>query len=157
METGIIISITMGGFVVALSLCCICTACCVGIRRRRNIHNSTTCSSPPVVVTSTTHTAPGGYPVAQMPPATGYQQQAMYPPYPTQATAHGQMPMPMPAATSPAPGVQAYVAPYPPMPTATMNPPSYEAAVAGVGVGQPNNASSGYEKQAPYNPNYNAY
>ncbi|XP_053963294.1 protein shisa-5 isoform X1 [Anastrepha ludens] len=111
----------------------------------------------PVVVTSTTHTAPGGYPVAQMPPATGYQQQAMYPPYPTQATAHGQMPMPMPAATSPAPGVQAYVAPYPPMPTATMNPPSYEAAVAGVGVGQPNNASSGYEKQAPYNPNYNAY
>ncbi|XP_053963296.1 protein shisa-5 isoform X3 [Anastrepha ludens] len=128
-------------------------------RRRRGVvlRTYTTTTGSPVVVTSTTHTAPGGYPVAQMPPATGYQQQAMYPPYPTQATAHGQMPMPMPAATSPAPGVQAYVAPYPPMPTATMNPPSYEAAVAGVGVGQPNNASSGYEKQAPYNPNYNAY
>ncbi|XP_054739269.1 protein shisa-5 isoform X2 [Anastrepha obliqua] len=127
------------------------------LRGRKRYTNERLSHKAPVVVTSTTHTAPGGYPVAQMPPATGYQQQAVYPPYPTQATAHGQMPMPMPAATSPAPGVQAYVAPYPPMPTATMNPPSYEAAVAGVGVGQPNNASSGYEKQAPYNPNYNAY
>ncbi|XP_054739270.1 protein shisa-5 isoform X3 [Anastrepha obliqua] len=136
-------------FLVMFFISC-CSYCCTV--KKRGVVLST-----PVVVTSTTHTAPGGYPVAQMPPATGYQQQAVYPPYPTQATAHGQMPMPMPAATSPAPGVQAYVAPYPPMPTATMNPPSYEAAVAGVGVGQPNNASSGYEKQAPYNPNYNAY
>ncbi|XP_017474504.1 PREDICTED: protein shisa-5 isoform X2 [Rhagoletis zephyria] len=111
----------------------------------------------PVVVTSTTHTAPGGYPVTQMPPATGYQQQSMYPPYPTQTGVHGEMPMPMPVAQPPAPGIQPYVTPYPPMPAAAMNPPSYDAAVAGVGTGQPNNASSGYEKQAPYNPHYNAY
>lgn len=44
--------------------------------------------------------------------------------------------------------------PYPPaVPAMNYNPPSYDAAVAGVGVAQPNS----YEKQAPYNPNYNAY
>ncbi|XP_011188597.1 uncharacterized protein LOC105216034 isoform X9 [Zeugodacus cucurbitae] len=107
----------------------------------------------PVVVTSTTHTAPGGYPITQVPPPSGYQQQPMYPPYPTPAGAPGQMPMPMPmpGAQSPMSGVQ----PYPPaVPATTYNPPSYDAAVAGVGVAQPNNS---FEKQAPYNPNYNAY
>ncbi|XP_014100262.1 uncharacterized protein [Bactrocera oleae] len=104
----------------------------------------------PVVVTSTTHTAPGGYPVTQVPPPNAYQQQPMYPPYPTAAGGAGQMPMPMPSAQPPMPGMQ----PYPPaVPATNYNPPSYEAAVAGVGVAQPNT----YEKQAPYNPNYNAY
>ncbi|XP_049309525.1 uncharacterized protein LOC105232031 isoform X1 [Bactrocera dorsalis] len=106
----------------------------------------------PVVVTSTTHTAPGSYPVTQMPPPNAYQQQPMYPPYPTATSGPNQMPMPMPmpSAQPPMPGMQ----PYPPaVPAANYNPPSYEAAVAGVGVAQQNT----YEKQAPYNPNYNAY
>ncbi|XP_018805098.1 PREDICTED: extensin isoform X9 [Bactrocera latifrons] len=108
----------------------------------------------PVVVTSTTHTAPGSYPVTQVPPPNTYQQQPMYPHYPTATSGPNQMPMPMPmpmpSAQPPMPGMQ----PYPPaVPAANYNPPSYEAAVAGVGVAQPNT----YEKQAPYNPNYNAY
>ncbi|XP_012154756.1 protein shisa-5 isoform X5 [Ceratitis capitata] len=108
----------------------------------------------PVVVTSTTHTAPGGYPVTQVPPPAVYQQQPMYPPYPTSAGGPVQMPMPMPmpGMHPPAPGMQ----PYPPaVPAANYNPPSYDAAVAGVGVAQPNTTSNTYEKQAPYNPNYN--
>uniref|UniRef100_A0A0A1WVY7 Translation initiation factor IF-2 n=1 Tax=Zeugodacus cucurbitae TaxID=28588 RepID=A0A0A1WVY7_ZEUCU len=123
-----------------------CGYCCSSKQRG-------TVLSTPVVVTSTTHTAPGGYPITQVPPPSGYQQQPMYPPYPTPAGAPGQMPMPMPmpGAQPPMSGVQ----PYPPaVPATTYNPPSYDAAVAGVGVAQPNNS---FEKQAPYNPNYNAY
>ncbi|XP_073845209.1 uncharacterized protein isoform X6 [Musca autumnalis] len=114
----------------------------------------------PIVVTSATHTAPGGYPVSQMPvgattTATGYQTQA-YPapqayaaPYPPQGVPT-QMPMPMPASQPPVPGLQPYVAPYPPM--ANDAPPSYDMAVSGAGAGVPNNGT--YEKQAPYNPNF---
>ncbi|XP_050323816.1 uncharacterized protein LOC126755353 isoform X3 [Bactrocera neohumeralis] len=119
---------------------------------RRNYQQHLRYPKPPVVVTSTTHTAPGSYPVTQVPPPNAYQQQPMYPPYPTATSGPNQvpMPMPMPSAQPPMPGMQ----PYPPaVPAANYNPPSYEAAVAGVGVAQPNT----YEKQAPYNPNYNAY
>ncbi|XP_049309532.1 protein shisa-5 isoform X8 [Bactrocera dorsalis] len=122
-----------------------CGYCCSSKQRG-------TVLSTPVVVTSTTHTAPGSYPVTQMPPPNAYQQQPMYPPYPTATSGPNQMPMPMPmpSAQPPMPGMQ----PYPPaVPAANYNPPSYEAAVAGVGVAQQNT----YEKQAPYNPNYNAY
>ncbi|XP_011291176.1 protein shisa-5 isoform X6 [Musca domestica] len=111
-------------------------------------------TSAPIVVTSATHTAPGGYPVSQMPvgattatTATAYQTQSYATPYPPQG-APTQMPMPMPACP---PGVQPpHVAPYPPMPSAA--PPSYDVAVSGAGAGVPNNGS--YEKQAPYNPNF---
>ncbi|XP_039956090.1 extensin isoform X6 [Bactrocera tryoni] len=122
-----------------------CGYCCSSKQRG-------TVLATPVVVTSTTHTAPGSYPVTQVPPPNAYQQQPMYPPYPTATSGPNQMPMPMPmpSAQPPMPGMQ----PYPPaVPAANYNPPSYEAAVAGVGVAQPNT----YEKQAPYNPNYNAY
>ncbi|XP_049309526.1 uncharacterized protein LOC105232031 isoform X2 [Bactrocera dorsalis] len=152
MWTGMIVGIVMGSFVVALSITCLCLGICYNVRKRRNMHNNTTFPSPPVVVTSTTHTAPGSYPVTQMPPPNAYQQQPMYPPYPTATSGPNQMPMPMPmpSAQPPMPGMQ----PYPPaVPAANYNPPSYEAAVAGVGVAQQNT----YEKQAPYNPNYNAY
>ncbi|XP_036218527.1 uncharacterized protein [Bactrocera oleae] len=133
------ISIFVLFFLIFLAIC---------IKRRRTVVTQRTLA--PVVVTSTTHTAPGGYPVTQVPPPNAYQQQPMYPPYPTAAGGAGQMPMPMPSAQPPMPGMQ----PYPPaVPATNYNPPSYEAAVAGVGVAQPNT----YEKQAPYNPNYNAY
>ncbi|XP_073845211.1 uncharacterized protein isoform X8 [Musca autumnalis] len=130
-----------------------CGYCCT--KKRRG-----TVLSAPIVVTSATHTAPGGYPVSQMPvgattTATGYQTQA-YPapqayaaPYPPQGVPT-QMPMPMPASQPPVPGLQPYVAPYPPM--ANDAPPSYDMAVSGAGAGVPNNGT--YEKQAPYNPNF---
>lgn len=44
------------------------------------------------------------------------------------------------------------MAPYPPMPASSMNPPSYDVAVSGAGVWQPNDTA--YQKQAPYNPNF---
>ncbi|XP_018805093.1 PREDICTED: protein shisa-5 isoform X5 [Bactrocera latifrons] len=124
------------------------------LRGRQRRTNERVSNKAPVVVTSTTHTAPGSYPVTQVPPPNTYQQQPMYPHYPTATSGPNQMPMPMPmpmpSAQPPMPGMQ----PYPPaVPAANYNPPSYEAAVAGVGVAQPNT----YEKQAPYNPNYNAY
>ncbi|XP_067631733.1 uncharacterized protein [Eurosta solidaginis] len=131
--------------------------------RKRDTTNASISDKAPVVVTSATHTAPRSYPVAQMvpPPTAGYQQQqTMYPPYPTQtqhAPVHMPMPMPMPTAQPPMPAVQPYMAPYPPASAANMNPPSYDAVVAGNAPGAQNNSSSGYEKQAPYNPSYNAY
>ncbi|XP_075166507.1 uncharacterized protein LOC142238682 isoform X4 [Haematobia irritans] len=111
----------------------------------------------PIVVTSSTHTAPGGYPVTQMPAGAtmaAYQPQVYAAPYPTQgAPTQMPMPMPMPTGQPPAPGVQPYMAPYPPVPApANMNPPSYDMAVGAAGSGVANNAT--YEKQAPYNPNY---
>ncbi|XP_073845215.1 uncharacterized protein isoform X10 [Musca autumnalis] len=129
-------------------------------RRCMNKRHSVQVIGAPIVVTSATHTAPGGYPVSQMPvgattTATGYQTQA-YPapqayaaPYPPQGVPT-QMPMPMPASQPPVPGLQPYVAPYPPM--ANDAPPSYDMAVSGAGAGVPNNGT--YEKQAPYNPNF---
>uniref|UniRef100_A0A1L8EIQ9 Putative conserved protein with signal anchor n=2 Tax=Haematobia irritans TaxID=7368 RepID=A0A1L8EIQ9_HAEIR len=111
----------------------------------------------PIVVTSSTHTAPGGYPVTQMPAGAtmaAYQPQVYAAPYPTQgAPTQMPMPMPMPTGQPPAPGVQPYMAPYAPVPApANMNPPSYDMAVGAAGSGVANNAT--YEKQAPYNPNY---
>ncbi|XP_067631734.1 uncharacterized protein [Eurosta solidaginis] len=142
-------------FIIFVIMSC-CRFCCSNKKRG-------TVLSTPVVVTSATHTAPRSYPVAQMvpPPTAGYQQQqTMYPPYPTQtqhAPVHMPMPMPMPTAQPPMPAVQPYMAPYPPASAANMNPPSYDAVVAGNAPGAQNNSSSGYEKQAPYNPSYNAY
>ncbi|XP_030560218.1 tyrosine-protein phosphatase non-receptor type 23 isoform X2 [Drosophila novamexicana] len=113
----------------------------------------------PVVVTSATHTAPGGYPVTQI-PATTYQPHAYGTAYPAQNTGNVsvQMPMPMhmPGAQPPMPGMSPHVAAYPPMPqpgvaAANMNPPSYDMAMANPG---PSVMPGGYEKQMPYNPNY---
>ncbi|XP_013113874.1 protein shisa-5 isoform X9 [Stomoxys calcitrans] len=123
----------------------------------------------PIVVTSATHTAPGGYPVPQMPvggttTTTAYQTQVYATPYPPQgpptqmpmpmpAGQPAQMPMPMPMPAGQTAGAQPYMAPYPSMPAAAnMNPPSYEMAVGGAGSGAATNAT--YEKQSPYNPNY---
>ncbi|XP_037954110.1 protein shisa-5 isoform X8 [Teleopsis dalmanni] len=113
----------------------------------------------PVVVTSATHTAPGGYPVTQMPPPGGYQTNVTVAPYPTHQQPHMQMQMPMPMpmpGMQPSGGMQPHMAPYPPMgaQSSAMNPPSYDVAVAGVGAGYPN--QSAYEKQAPYNPSFTA-
>ncbi|XP_050323817.1 protein shisa-5 isoform X4 [Bactrocera neohumeralis] len=147
MEDFIIVFII--NFIILIMILVCVTCICPKIRETRNRGRIL---AAPVVVTSTTHTAPGSYPVTQVPPPNAYQQQPMYPPYPTATSGPNQvpMPMPMPSAQPPMPGMQ----PYPPaVPAANYNPPSYEAAVAGVGVAQPNT----YEKQAPYNPNYNAY
>uniref|UniRef100_A0A1L8EA06 Putative secreted protein n=2 Tax=Haematobia irritans TaxID=7368 RepID=A0A1L8EA06_HAEIR len=127
-----------------------CGYCCTRKRRGAVL-------SAPIVVTSSTHTAPGGYPVTQMPAGAtmaAYQPQVYAAPYPTQgAPTQMPMPMPMPTGQPPAPGVQPYMAPYAPVPApANMNPPSYDMAVGAAGSGVANNAT--YEKQAPYNPNY---
>ncbi|XP_023303437.2 protein transport protein SEC31 isoform X4 [Lucilia cuprina] len=149
---GIVMSSLIGTVMVVI---CILTfvSCC---RRRKNIYNNANISTP-VVVTSATHTAPGGYPVTQMPvgaTTTAYQTQAYAAPYPPQgAPTQMPMPMPMPAGQPPADcNMQPHLAPYPQMPAASMNPPPYDVAVSGAGAGQVNN--TGYQKQAPYNPNY---
>ncbi|XP_061400182.1 protein shisa-5 [Musca vetustissima] len=137
-------------FVFVIFSCC--GYCCT--KKRRG-----TVLSAPIVVTSATHTAPGGYPVTQMPvcatttatPAA-YHTQSYATPYPPQGVPT-QMPMPMPASQPPAPGVQPYAAPYPPAMMPSAAPPSYDVAVGGAGAGVPKNGS--YEKQAPYNPNFN--
>ncbi|XP_032591036.1 actin cytoskeleton-regulatory complex protein PAN1 isoform X4 [Drosophila grimshawi] len=128
-----------------------CGYCCTSKRRG-------TVLSTPVVVTSATHTAPGGYPVTQI-PATTYQPNTYGTPYPAQTTGNvsvQQMPMPMPGV--PMPGMQPNVVAYPPMPmpqpgagAANMNPPTYDMAMANSG---PSVMPGGYEKQSPYNPNY---
>ncbi|KAM7341911.1 uncharacterized protein ACRADG_009518 isoform 10-T10 [Cochliomyia hominivorax] len=109
--------------------------------------------SAPVVVTSATHTAPSGYPVTQMPvgaTTTAYQTHAVVTPYPRQdVPAH--MQMPMPPSQYPVAGAQP---PYPPMPAGNMNPPPYDVAVSGAGAGHQNATAGVYEKQEPYNPNY---
>ncbi|XP_052839898.1 atrophin-1 isoform X2 [Drosophila gunungcola] len=118
----------------------------------------------PVVVTSATHTAPGGYPVTQMPPP-GYPAGNAYgAPYPAQTTGNVtvQMPMPMPHQQQhqqmpmpmQMPGMQTHGVAYPPYPgagAANMNPPPYDMAMANPG---PSVMPAGYEKQAPYNPNF---
>ncbi|XP_005180279.1 protein shisa-5 isoform X11 [Musca domestica] len=143
-DSAIILALGITFFIFAI------TSIGVFVTRKRRISDR----KAPIVVTSATHTAPGGYPVSQMPvgattatTATAYQTQSYATPYPPQG-APTQMPMPMPACP---PGVQPpHVAPYPPMPSAA--PPSYDVAVSGAGAGVPNNGS--YEKQAPYNPNF---
>ncbi|XP_037954106.1 protein shisa-5 isoform X4 [Teleopsis dalmanni] len=126
---------------------------------RRRLLKKAVVFSTPVVVTSATHTAPGGYPVTQMPPPGGYQTNVTVAPYPTHQQPHMQMQMPMPMpmpGMQPSGGMQPHMAPYPPMgaQSSAMNPPSYDVAVAGVGAGYPN--QSAYEKQAPYNPSFTA-
>ncbi|KAH8277633.1 hypothetical protein KR018_002523 [Drosophila ironensis] len=121
----------------------------------------------PVVVTSATHTAPGGYPVTQLPPpgypaGNAYVAPASYPaqttgnvtvqmpmPMPQQSQQQMQMPMPMPM-----PGMQTHGSVYPPYPgagAANMSPPPYDMAMSNAG---PSVIPPGYEKQAPYNPNF---
>ncbi|XP_022220246.1 uncharacterized protein LOC111072589 isoform X7 [Drosophila obscura] len=143
---------------IAIWIACICLRCCVALQIYKQILSFAT----PVVVTSATHTAPGGYPVTQLPPP-GYPAGNVYgTPYPAQTTgnvtvqmpmpmqqqqAHQQMPMPMP-------GMQTHGVAYPPYPgagAANMNPPTYDMAVASPG---PSVMPAGYEKQSPYNPNF---
>ncbi|XP_034102606.1 uncharacterized protein LOC117567022 isoform X6 [Drosophila albomicans] len=129
--------------------------------RRLRLQTATVINTSPVVVTSATHTAPGGYPVTTVPARTYQTTTYATTPYPAQTTGPNltvQMPMPMPTAHSPMPGVQQPQGPpYPPVQqypgasAANMNPPSYDAAMAN---SSPSVAAPGYEKQMPYNPNY---
>ncbi|XP_026842061.1 protein shisa-5 isoform X7 [Drosophila persimilis] len=114
----------------------------------------------PVVVTSATHTAPGGYPVTQLPPPGYPAGNAYAAPYPAQTTGNVTVQMPMPMQQQhqqmpmPLPGMQTHGVAYPPYPGAgasNMNPPTYDMAVASPG---PSVMPAGYEKQSPYNPNF---
>ncbi|XP_068145201.1 uncharacterized protein [Drosophila tropicalis] len=146
----------MEGFFIALIIAfCIfiITSIVVCIRRKQKAARNVgyTIREAPVVVTSATHTAPGGYPVTQLPPP-GYPPNPpnVYSPapYPAQTTGNVTVQMPMPQPGMPTHGVT----PYPPMPQpGSMNPPSYDMAVASPG---PSVIPSSYEKQAPYNPTY---
>ncbi|XP_070069158.1 uncharacterized protein [Drosophila takahashii] len=118
------------------------------------------CKKAPVVVTSATHTAPGGYPVTQLPPPGYPAGNAYVAPvsYPAQTTGNVTVQMPMPMTHQqmpmPMPGMQTHGVAYPPYPgagAASMNPPPYDMAMANPG---PSVMPSGYEKQAPYNPNF---
>ncbi|XP_017027785.1 annexin A11 isoform X2 [Drosophila kikkawai] len=140
------------------------TTIVVCIRRKQKAAQNvgyTISESAPVVVTSATHTAPGGYPVTQLPPP-GYPAGNAYAPapYPAQTTGNVtvQMPMPMPQQHQqmpmPMPGMQTHGVSYPAYPgagPANMNPPPYDMAMANPG---PSVMPAGYEKQAPYNPNF---
>ncbi|XP_016943488.3 uncharacterized protein [Drosophila suzukii] len=133
-----------------------CGYCCTSRRQGAVL-------STPVVVTSATHTAPGGYPVTQLPPPGYPAGNAYVAPvgYPAQTTGNVtvQMPMQMPPHNQqqmpmPMPGMQTHGVAYPPYPgagAASMNPPPYDMAMANPG---PSVMPSGYEKQAPYNPNF---
>ncbi|KAM7341914.1 uncharacterized protein ACRADG_009518 isoform 13-T13 [Cochliomyia hominivorax] len=142
MDLTIILAVTFSILVFFL------TSIAVFLTRKRNHRNNA-----PVVVTSATHTAPSGYPVTQMPvgaTTTAYQTHAVVTPYPRQdVPAH--MQMPMPPSQYPVAGAQP---PYPPMPAGNMNPPPYDVAVSGAGAGHQNATAGVYEKQEPYNPNY---
>ncbi|XP_068145192.1 uncharacterized protein [Drosophila tropicalis] len=132
--------------VLIVLFCCLCFVYCKCCYFGNNRPVET-----PVVVTSATHTAPGGYPVTQLPPP-GYPPNPpnVYSPapYPAQTTGNVTVQMPMPQPGMPTHGVT----PYPPMPQpGSMNPPSYDMAVASPG---PSVIPSSYEKQAPYNPTY---
>nr|XP_017008437.2 MAGE-like protein 2 isoform X2 [Drosophila takahashii] len=128
--------------------------------RRLRMGNSTVITAAPVVVTSATHTAPGGYPVTQLPPPGYPAGNAYVAPvsYPAQTTGNVTVQMPMPMTHQqmpmPMPGMQTHGVAYPPYPgagAASMNPPPYDMAMANPG---PSVMPSGYEKQAPYNPNF---
>ncbi|XP_017079189.1 uncharacterized protein LOC108113181 isoform X1 [Drosophila eugracilis] len=131
-------------------------------KRNQKLADKAVIEATPVVVTSATHTAPGGYPVTQLPPP-GYPAGNAYAspaPYPAQTTSNVtmQMPMPMPQQNQqqmPMPGMQTHGVVYPTYPgagAASMNPPSYDQAITHPG---PSVMPAGYEKQAPYNPNFN--
>ncbi|XP_017027790.1 annexin A11 isoform X7 [Drosophila kikkawai] len=152
------------GLIIAFTIF-IVTSIVVCIRRKqkaaRNVGYTISEGGAPVVVTSATHTAPGGYPVTQLPPP-GYPAGNAYAPapYPAQTTGNVtvQMPMPMPQQHQqmpmPMPGMQTHGVSYPAYPgagPANMNPPPYDMAMANPG---PSVMPAGYEKQAPYNPNF---
>ncbi|XP_034651326.1 atrophin-1 isoform X4 [Drosophila subobscura] len=139
------------------------TTAVVCIRRRQKAARNVGYSigeCAPVVVTSATHTAPGGYPVTQLPPP-GYPAGNAYAvPYPAQTTGNVTVQMPMPMQQQhqqmpmPMPGTHTHGVAYPPYPgagAANMNPPTYDMAVASPG---PSVMPAGYEKQSPYNPNF---
>ncbi|KRJ99381.1 probable pathogenesis-related protein ARB_02861 isoform X2 [Drosophila yakuba] len=132
-------------------------------KRKQRLADKVVIEATPVVVTSATHTAPGGYPVTQLPPP-GYPAGNAYvtsTSYPAQTTGNVtvQMPMPMPQQNQqqmpmPMPGMQTHGVAYPPYPgagAASMNPPPYDMAMANPG---PSVMPAGYEKQAPYNPHF---
>ncbi|XP_020802325.1 metacaspase-1 isoform X1 [Drosophila serrata] len=145
---------TYKAVIIAFAILWICVVCfwkCCKCRKDK----------APVVVTSATHTAPGGYPVTQLPPP-GYPAGNAYAPasYPAQTTGNVTVQMPMPMAQQhqqmpmPMPGMQTHGVAYPPYPgagPANMNPPPYDMAMANPG---PSVMPAGYEKQAPYNPNF---
>ncbi|KAM7341908.1 uncharacterized protein ACRADG_009518 isoform 7-T7 [Cochliomyia hominivorax] len=152
MRTEEIISIVLGVTIVVIII--VAWFCELkGLCKPRQFFYHAPTMSPPVVVTSATHTAPSGYPVTQMPvgaTTTAYQTHAVVTPYPRQdVPAH--MQMPMPPSQYPVAGAQP---PYPPMPAGNMNPPPYDVAVSGAGAGHQNATAGVYEKQEPYNPNY---
>ncbi|XP_033154036.1 MAGE-like protein 2 isoform X3 [Drosophila mauritiana] len=141
------------------------TSAAVFLTRGRTRRAALTKGAAPVVVTSATHTAPGGYPVTQLPPpgypsgnayvtATSYPAQTtgnvtVQMPMPMNHQSQQQMPMPMPM-----PGQQTHGVAYPSYPcaeAANMNPPPYDMAMANPG---PSVMPAGYEKQAPYNPHF---
>ncbi|XP_030238335.1 U1 small nuclear ribonucleoprotein C isoform X2 [Drosophila navojoa] len=138
------------------------SSCAVFLTRGRNGRAQLMKGAAPVVVTSATHTAPGGYPVTQI-PATTYQPNAYGTPYPAQTAGNVtvQMPMgmPMPGGQPAMPAMPPQMGTagaYPPtMPpgggAVNMNPPSYDMAMANPG---PSVVPGTYEKQMPYNPNY---
>ncbi|KAH8291485.1 hypothetical protein KR054_012183 [Drosophila jambulina] len=130
-------------------------------KRNQRLADKGVIEATPVVVTSATHTAPGGYPVTQLPPP-GYPASNVYTPapYPAQTTGNVTVQMPMPMAQQhqqmpmPMPGMQTHGVAYPLYPgagQANMNPPPYDMAMANPG---PSVMPAGYEKQAPYNPNF---
>ncbi|XP_017087863.2 splicing factor, proline- and glutamine-rich isoform X9 [Drosophila bipectinata] len=157
-------------FVVVLSLLLAgIIRCAMRKRNQRKVDNAVI-ESTPVVVTSATHTAPGGYPVTQLPPP-GYPAGNSYSTmtaYPAQTTSNVTVQMPMPHLPQdqhqpppqqmpmpmPMPGMQTHGVAYPPYPGAgasNMNPPTYDMAMANPA---PSVIPSGYEKQAAYNPNF---
>ncbi|XP_017054234.1 uncharacterized protein LOC108096838 isoform X2 [Drosophila ficusphila] len=131
--------------------------------RRLRMGTSTVITAAPVVVTSATHTAPGGYPVTQLPPPGYPVGNAYAAPAPYLGQTNGsvtvQMPMPMPPQNQqqmpmPMAGMQTHGVAYPPYPgqgAANMDPPTYDVAMANPG---PSVMPAGYEKQAPYNPHF---
>ncbi|XP_017054235.1 uncharacterized protein LOC108096838 isoform X4 [Drosophila ficusphila] len=160
----------MEGFWIGLSIAFsifIITSIVVCIRRRqkaaRNVGYTISEGGAPVVVTSATHTAPGGYPVTQLPPPGYPVGNAYAAPAPYLGQTNGsvtvQMPMPMPPQNQqqmpmPMAGMQTHGVAYPPYPgqgAANMDPPTYDVAMANPG---PSVMPAGYEKQAPYNPHF---
>ncbi|EDW35804.1 GL17453 [Drosophila persimilis] len=140
-------------FVLTFLIMSCCGYCCTSRRQGAVL-------STPVVVTSATHTAPGGYPVTQLPPPGYPAGNAYAAPYPAQTTGNVTVQMPMPMQQQhqqmpmPLPGMQTHGVAYPPYPGAgasNMNPPTYDMAVASPG---PSVMPAGYEKQSPYNPNF---
>ncbi|XP_020802329.1 metacaspase-1 isoform X4 [Drosophila serrata] len=158
MEDYVIPIIAFSVFLIIATLMITLQYCLVKRFRGRAAHVT---YDTPVVVTSATHTAPGGYPVTQLPPP-GYPAGNAYAPasYPAQTTGNVTVQMPMPMAQQhqqmpmPMPGMQTHGVAYPPYPgagPANMNPPPYDMAMANPG---PSVMPAGYEKQAPYNPNF---